>query len=77
MDLLGVPAGWEVDLLGVPAGWVVDMLGAAAAAAADVCGACATQGIRPAAGYPSQPDHTEKRTMWDVMKIESEVSAPR
>ena len=27
------------------------------------------QGIRPAAGYPSQPDHTEKTTMWEVMKI--------
>ncbi|XP_065191513.1 methionine synthase-like [Sycon ciliatum] len=24
-------------------------------------------GIRPAPGYPSQPDHTEKRTMWKVM----------
>lgn len=27
-------------------------------------------GIRPAPGYPSQPDHTEKRTMWDVVKVE-------
>jgi 5-methyltetrahydrofolate--homocysteine methyltransferase len=25
------------------------------------------EGIRPAPGYPSQPDHTEKRTMWDLM----------
>ena len=25
------------------------------------------QGIRPAAGYPSQPDHTEKRTMWKLL----------
>ena len=25
-------------------------------------------GIRPAPGYPSQPDHTEKQTMWDVIK---------
>jgi 5-methyltetrahydrofolate--homocysteine methyltransferase len=25
-------------------------------------------GIRPAPGYPSQPDHTEKSTMWDVLK---------
>lgn len=24
------------------------------------------QGIRPAPGYPSQPDHTEKQTMWQV-----------
>ncbi len=29
------------------------------------------QGIRPAPGYPSQPDHTEKSTMWDLMDIES------
>lgn len=27
------------------------------------------QGIRPAAGYPSQPDHTEKSTMWSIMKV--------
>ncbi|KAJ1916021.1 hypothetical protein H4219_004010 [Mycoemilia scoparia] len=26
-------------------------------------------GIRPAPGYPSQPDHTEKKTMWDIAKI--------
>ena len=26
-------------------------------------------GIRPAPGYPSQPDHTEKNTMWDLMKV--------
>ena len=25
-------------------------------------------GIRPAPGYPSQPDHTEKRTMWDLIR---------
>jgi len=25
-------------------------------------------GIRPAPGYPSQPDHTEKETMWNVIK---------
>merc|ERR1711862_749853 len=25
-------------------------------------------GIRPAPGYPSQPDHTEKLTMWNVIK---------
>merc|ERR1711871_1098483 len=24
-------------------------------------------GIRPAPGYPSQPDHTEKRTMWNLL----------
>jgi len=28
------------------------------------------QGIRPAPGYPSQPDHREKRTMWELMDIE-------
>ena len=28
------------------------------------------QGIRPAPGYPSQPDHTEKKTMWDLMNCE-------
>jgi 5-methyltetrahydrofolate--homocysteine methyltransferase len=27
-------------------------------------------GIRPAPGYPSQPDHTEKSTMWNVIKAE-------
>lgn len=31
------------------------------------------QGIRPAPGYPSQPDHTEKRTMWDLMQIEAKA----
>lgn len=25
------------------------------------------QGIRPAPGYPSQPDHTEKQTMWQLL----------
>jgi 5-methyltetrahydrofolate--homocysteine methyltransferase len=28
------------------------------------------QGIRPAPGYPSQPDHTEKRTMWRLLDAE-------
>lgn len=27
------------------------------------------QGIRPAPGYPSQPDHTEKLTMWQLGEI--------
>lgn len=27
-------------------------------------------GIRPAPGYPSQPDHTEKRALWDLLKAE-------
>ena len=26
------------------------------------------EGIRPAPGYPSQPDHTEKTTMWNTIK---------
>jgi len=30
-------------------------------------------GIRPAPGYPSQPDHTEKRTMWDLLSIEQQT----
>ena len=25
------------------------------------------QGIRPAPGYPTQPDHTEKLTMWKLL----------
>lgn len=40
------------------------------------CAACVQvkyRGIRPAPGYPSQPDHTEKRTMWDLMKVEEQV----
>lgn len=28
-------------------------------------------GIRPAPGYPSQPDHTEKTTMWTLMDAEA------
>lgn len=31
------------------------------------------QGIRPAPGYPSQPDHTEKSFMWEVMDVEKEI----
>ena len=31
------------------------------------------QGIRPAPGYPSQPDHTEKLTMWDLMHVKEET----
>ncbi|KNC81822.1 methionine synthase [Sphaeroforma arctica JP610] len=30
-------------------------------------------GIRPAPGYPSQPDHTEKRALWDWLDIEKET----
>jgi 5-methyltetrahydrofolate--homocysteine methyltransferase len=27
-------------------------------------------GIRPAPGYPSQPDHTEKKTMWEAIQAQ-------
>jgi len=30
-------------------------------------------GIRPAPGYPSQPDHTEKKTMWDLLQVEAKA----
>jgi 5-methyltetrahydrofolate--homocysteine methyltransferase len=29
------------------------------------------RGIRPAAGYPACPDHTEKRILWDLLQVES------
>lgn len=35
------------------------------------CLAVKYQGIRPAPGYPSQPDHTEKNVMWDLMDIKN------
>ena len=28
------------------------------------------QGIRPAPGYPACPEHTEKRTLWDLLNVE-------
>jgi 5-methyltetrahydrofolate--homocysteine methyltransferase len=28
------------------------------------------QGVRPAPGYPSCPDHTEKLTLWDLLSVE-------
>ncbi|MEM9839251.1 MAG: methionine synthase [Pseudomonadota bacterium] len=31
------------------------------------------QGIRPAAGYPAQPDHTEKRALFDLLGAEKEA----
>jgi 5-methyltetrahydrofolate--homocysteine methyltransferase len=31
------------------------------------------QGIRPAAGYPACPDHTEKRTLWNLLDVEARV----
>ena len=30
-------------------------------------------GIRPAPGYPAQPDHTEKTTLFDLLKAESRI----
>tara|TARA_B100000780_G_C21098389_1_gene443137 strand:+ start:908 stop:1660 length:753 start_codon:yes stop_codon:yes gene_type:complete len=34
---------------------------------------CKFEGIRPAPGYPSQPDHTEKKTMWNLLQAEQEI----
>jgi 5-methyltetrahydrofolate--homocysteine methyltransferase len=31
------------------------------------------QGVRPAPGYPSQPDHTEKTIMWDLLNANKET----
>ena len=31
------------------------------------------QGIRPAPGYPCQPDHTEKLTLWNLLDIERKI----
>ncbi len=31
------------------------------------------RGIRPAAGYPSCPDHTEKRTLWRLLHVEEQT----
>merc|ERR1719161_1457865 len=31
---------------------------------------CKFQGIRPAPGYPSQPDHREKDTMWKMLDVD-------
>ncbi len=31
------------------------------------------RGIRPAPGYPAQPDHTEKQTLWDLLDVEAAV----
>ena len=33
------------------------------------------QGIRPAVGYPSCPDHTEKQSLWDLMDVEKHIGA--
>jgi len=31
------------------------------------------RGIRPAPGYPMQPDHTEKRTIWKLMDVKAKT----
>ncbi|MEN8187931.1 MAG: methionine synthase, partial [Bacteroidota bacterium] len=31
------------------------------------------RGIRPAPGYPACPDHTEKRTIWELLKVEENI----
>jgi cobalamin-dependent methionine synthase I/methionine synthase I (cobalamin-dependent) len=31
------------------------------------------RGIRPAAGYPACPDHTEKKTLWQLLDVENEA----
>jgi 5-methyltetrahydrofolate--homocysteine methyltransferase len=31
------------------------------------------QGIRPAAGYPACPDHTEKQTLWKLLDVEAKT----
>ena len=31
------------------------------------------RGIRPAAGYPSCPDHTEKQPLWQLLDVESNI----
>lgn len=33
----------------------------------------AYQGIRPAPGYPAQPDHTEKLTLWKLLEVEKQI----
>ncbi|WP_431110467.1 methionine synthase [Winogradskyella poriferorum] len=33
----------------------------------------AYKGIRPAPGYPACPDHLEKRTIWDILKVEETI----
>ncbi len=31
------------------------------------------RGIRPAGGYPASPDHTEKRTLWQLLDVETKT----
>jgi 5-methyltetrahydrofolate--homocysteine methyltransferase len=32
------------------------------------------QGIRPAPGYPSQPDHSEKLILWKLLEVDKQAS---
>ncbi|MDX1471849.1 MAG: vitamin B12 dependent-methionine synthase activation domain-containing protein, partial [Flavobacteriaceae bacterium] len=31
------------------------------------------KGIRPAPGYPACPDHLEKKTIWEILKVEEQI----
>ncbi len=31
------------------------------------------RGIRPAAGYPTSPDHSEKDILWDLLQVENQI----
>ena len=33
------------------------------------------EGIRPAPGYPACPEHTEKRTLWELLDVEASIGA--
>ncbi|MCA9522470.1 MAG: methionine synthase, partial [Myxococcales bacterium] len=33
----------------------------------------AYRGIRPAPGYPACPDHTEKRTLWELLDVDAQL----
>jgi len=33
------------------------------------------QGIRPAFGYPSLPEHSEKKVLWDFLDVENNIGA--
>ena len=33
------------------------------------------RGIRPAAGYPACPDHTEKLILWDLLDAEKQIGS--
>jgi len=33
------------------------------------------RGIRPASGYPSSPDHTEKKTIWKLLDVKESIGA--